>query len=128
MQALTDAPVSDVALQEVVDTYVLGGNRTDLQREVMTSKLVGATVSWRLKVYDISKEEGRYRVMSELMDGSDPNAVGKFSVVAFVSPRDEQDDQAMLQLQTGSEVQIRGRVEGVSARMVLVLSPAVLVP
>lgn len=126
-QAWKDAPAMPIALQEVVDTYVLGGARTDLQRETMTTKLVGATVSWRFKVYDIAKEDGRYRVMSELMDGSEPGAFGKFTVVAFVTPRDEQDVQALLKLQTGSEVEIRGRVDGVSVRTALVLSPAELV-
>lgn len=126
-QALKDTPAMPIALQEVVDTYVLGSNRTDLQREAMTAKLVGATVSWRFKVYDIAKEDGRYRVMSELMDGTEPGAFGKFTVVAFVTPRDEQDVQALLKLQTGSEIEIRGRVDGVSIRIAMVLSPAELV-
>jgi predicted small lipoprotein YifL len=127
VQVLKDTPVMPMALQEVVDTYVLGGTRTDLQRETMTAKLVGATVSWRFKVYDIAKEDGRYRVMSELMDGTEPGAFGKFTVVAFVTPRDEQDVQALLKLQTGSEVEVRGRVDGVTVRTALVLSPAELV-
>lgn len=127
VQALKDAPVMAMALQEVVDTYVLGGNRTDLQRDAMTAKLVGASVSWRFKVYDITKEDGRYRVISELMDGSAAGSFGKFAVVAFVTPRDEQDIQILLKLQTGSEVEILGRVDGVSARTALVLSPAELV-
>lgn len=126
VQGLKDTPVMPIALQEVVDTYVLGGTRTDLQREAMTAKLVGATVSWRFKVYDIAKEDGRYRVMSELMDGSEPEALGKFTVVAFVTPRDEQDVQALLKLQTCSGVEIRGRVDGVLVRAAIVLSPAEL--
>lgn len=127
VQAWKDTPAMPIALQEVVDTYVLGGNRTELQREAMTAKLVGAAVSWRLKVFDIAKEDGRYRVMSELMDGSETGAFGKFTVVAFVTPRDEQDVQALLKLQTGSDIEIRGRVDGVAARTALVLSPAELV-
>jgi hypothetical protein len=125
--SLKGAPVIAMALQEVVDTYVLGGTRTDLQRDAMTAKLVGAIVSWRFKIYDVAKEDGRYRVMSELMNGSDANAFGKFTVVAFVTPRDDQDVQALLSLQTGSEIEIRGRVDGVTVRMALVLSPAELV-
>ena len=127
VQALKDTPVMPMALQEVVDTYVLGGTRTDMQRETMTAKLVGSVVVWRFKVYDIAKEDGRYRVMSELMDGTEPGAFGKFTVVAFVTPKDEQDVQALLKLQTGSEVEIRGRVDGVTVRTALVLSPAELV-
>lgn len=127
VQALKDTPVIPVALQEVVDTYVLGGKSTDLQRDVMTDKLTGATVSWRFKVYDVIKEDGRYRVMSELMVGSESEAFGKFTVVAFVTARDQQDDKAMLKLQTGSEVEIRGRVDGLMVRTALILNPAQLV-
>lgn len=127
VHGLKDTPVMPIALQEVVDAYVLGGKSTDLQREAMTAKLVGATVSWRFKVYDIAKEGDRYRVMSELMEGSEPGVLGKFTVVAFVTPRDDQDVQALLKLQTGSEIGIRGRVDGVLVRTALVLSPAELV-
>ncbi len=115
-----------IALQEVVDTYALGGTRTDLQRDAMTAKLVGAIVSWRFKVYDVAKEDGRYRIMSELMSGSDAGAFGKFTVVAFVTPRNEQDVQSLLKLRTGSEIEVRGQVDSVTVRTALVLSPAEL--
>ena len=124
--SLKDTPVMPIALQEVVDTYVLGGSRTDLQREHLTAKLVGATVSWRFKVYDVAKENGRYRIMSELMSGTDAGAFGKFTVVAFVAARDDQDVQALMKLQTGSDIGIRGRVDSVTVRTALVLSPAEL--
>ena len=127
VQALKDTPVMPIALQEVVDTYVLGGNRTDLQREAMTAKLVGSVVIWRFKVYDIAKEDGRYRAMSELMDGTEPGAFGKFTVVAFVSPNEEQDIQALLKLTTGSEITVRGKVEGITLRTAIILSPAELI-
>ena len=116
-----------VALQDVVDTYVLGGTKTDLQREAMTTKLVGSVVSWQFKVYDIAKEDGRYRVMSALLDGTAPDAFGKFTVVAFVTPRNDKDVETLMQLQTGSNVRIRGRVDGITMRTALVLSPAELV-
>ena len=127
VQVLKDAPVMPIALQEVVDTYVLGGNRTELQREAMTSKLVGANVSWRFKVYDVAKEDGRYRVVSDLMNGSQPEAVGKVTVVAFVTPNDEQDIQTLLKLTTGSEITVRGKVDGITLRTAIVLSPAELI-
>jgi hypothetical protein len=126
VQELNDTPVMSIELQEVVDTYVLGGSRTDLQREHLTAKLVGASVSWRFKVYDVAKENGRYRIMSELMSGTDAGAFGKFTVVAFVAARDDQDVQALMKLQTGSVIGIRGRVDSVNFRTALVLSPAEL--
>jgi hypothetical protein len=127
VQALKDAPVMSIALQEVVDTYVLGGTRTDLQRETMTAKLVGSVVVWRFKLYDIAKEDGRYRVVSDLMNGSQPEAVGKVTVVAFVTPNDEQDIQTLLKLTTGSEITVRGKVDGITLRTAIVLSPAGLI-
>jgi len=126
-QLLKDIPIVQISLQEVVDTYVLGGNRTDLQRDVMSAKLVGSTVSWRFKVYDIAKEDGRYRVTSELMDGSQAGSFGKFGVVAFIASRNENDVEVLLNLQSGHTVEILGRVDGVFARAALVLSPAELV-
>ena len=107
--------------------YVLRGNRTDLQRDAMSAKLVGSIVFWRFKVYDIAKEDGRYRVISELMDGPVAGAFGKFGVVAFIAPKDESDVEVLLSLQTGHAVEVRGRVDVVSARTALVLSPAELV-
>ncbi len=126
VEHLKDTTVMPIALQEVVDTYALGGTRTDLQRDAMTAKLVGAIVSWRFKVYDVAKEDGRYRIMSELMSGSDAGAFGKFTVVAFVTPRNEQDVQSLLKLRTGSEIEVRGQVDSVTVRTALVLSPAEL--
>lgn len=122
-QAWKDKPVMHMALQEVVDTYVLGCTRTELQREAMTSQTARRHCVLRFKVYDIAIEDGCYRVMSELLDGSESGAFGKFTVVTFVAPRDEQDIQALLKLQTDSEVEIRGLVDGVSLRTALVLRP-----
>lgn len=127
VQGLKDKIDISIELQDVVNTFVWGGTRTDLQREAMTAKLIGATVSWRVKVYDIAKEDARFRVMSEPMSGADAGAFGKFTVVAFVMPRDEQDVQALLKFQTGSEIEVLGRVDGVTFRTALVLSPAELV-
>ena len=126
-QALKDTPVMPMALQEVVDTYVLGGTKTDLQRETMTAKLVGSVVIWRFKLFDIAKEDGRYRVVSDLMNGSQPEALGKLTVVAFVTPNDEQDIQTLLKLTTGSEITVRGKVDGITLRTAIVLSPAGLI-
>jgi hypothetical protein len=44
-----------------------------------------------------------------------------------VTARDQLDDEALLKLQTGSDVEIRGRVDGLMVRTALILSPATLV-
>jgi F0F1-type ATP synthase delta subunit len=93
----------------------------------MTAKLVRATVSWRFKMYDIAKEDGRYRVVSDLMNGSQPEAVGKLTVMAFVTPNDEQDIQTLLKRTMNSEITVRGKVDGITLRTAIVLSPAKLI-
>jgi hypothetical protein len=124
---LKDAPTTPIALQDVVDVYVLGGSGTELQRANMTSKIQDAVVVWRFKVYDISEDGyGRYRIISELMDGSNADAFGKFMVLAYLTPRNDQDIQAFLRLQAGSYIAVRGRVEGIALRTTLVLNPAEL--
>jgi hypothetical protein len=124
---LKDSPTTPIALQDVVDVYVLGGSGTELQRANMTSKIQDAVVVWRFKVYDISEYgDGRYRVISELMDGSNADAFGKFMVMAYLTPRNDQDIQAFLRLQAGSYIAVRGRVEGIALRTTLVLNPAEL--
>jgi F0F1-type ATP synthase delta subunit len=93
----------------------------------MTAKLVRATVSWRFKMYDIAKEDGRYRVVSDLMNGSQPEAVGKLTVMAFVTPNDEQDIQTLLKRTMNSEITVRCKVDGITLRTAIVLSPAKLI-
>ena len=60
-------------------------------------------------------------------DRSQPEAVGKLTVVAFVTPKDEQDIQTLLKLTTGSEITVRGKVEGITLRTAIVLSTAELI-
>ena len=93
----------------------------------MTAKLVRANFSWRFKMYDIAKEDGRYRVVSDLMNGSQPEAVGKLTVMAFVTPNDEQDIQTLLKRTMNSEITVRGKVDGITLRTAIVLSTAKLI-
>jgi hypothetical protein len=44
-----------------------------------------------------------------------------------VTPNDEQDIQTHLKLATGSEITVRGKVDGITLRTAIVLSPAELI-
>jgi hypothetical protein len=124
---LNDAPASPVTLSEVVELFVLGGNKTELQRETMSQKIIGSRVSWSFKVYEVAKDAEQYRVMSEMIGSSHPNAFGKLTVIAFLNPRNSNDEQILLKLETGKQVKVRGVVDSINFRSVVVLSPAELV-
>lgn len=126
LTALIESKPSDVKLEEVVDTYVLGSSNTDVQRERLTEMLKGATVSWSLTVFEVDKESGRYRLTSDLMEGSGKNSIGKFGVVADIYPSQPGDGAAIEKLMTGQRVMVKGIVQSINLRTVLVLSPAVL--
>jgi hypothetical protein len=124
---LNDAPASPVTLSEVVELFVLGGNKTELQRETMGQKIIGSRVSWSFKVYEVAREGEQYRVMSEMISSSQPNAFGKLTVIAFLNPRNLNDEQILLKLETGKQVKVRGVVDSINLRSLVVLSPAELV-
>jgi uncharacterized membrane protein len=60
------------------------------------------------------------------MNGSQPEAICKLTVVAFVTPNDEQDVQTLLKRTTSSEITVRGKVDCITIRTAIVLSPAEL--
>lgn len=124
---LNEASASSISLFEVVELFVLGGNKTELQRETMSQKIIGSRVSWSFKVYEVAKEGEQYRVMSEMIGSSHPNAFGKLTVIAFLNPRNSNDEQILLKLETGKQVKVRGVVDSINLRSLVVLSPAELV-
>jgi hypothetical protein len=117
---------AEISLKNVVDTYVVGSRNTDLQRERVTEMLIGSTVAWTFTIFDVAREGERYRVSSELMSSALPDGIGKFGVVAYVFPRGQSDQHAIEKLTTGDPVKVKGLVQSVNLRTVLVLSPAVL--
>jgi hypothetical protein len=89
-----------VALQEVVDTYVVGSRHTDLQRELLDEKLQNATVLWQLTVFDVVKDGERYKLTSELMSGTSASSIGKFAVVAFININTTEDKRVIPPIST----------------------------
>lgn len=124
---LNEASASSISLSEVVELFVLGGNKTELQRETMRQKIIGSRVSWSFKVYEVAKDGEQYRVMSEMIGSSHPNALGKLTVIAFLNPRNSNDEKILLKLETGKQVKVRGVVDSINLRSLVVLSPAELV-
>jgi hypothetical protein len=122
---LANATASDVRLQDVVDTFVLGSDRTDLQRDQMKAQLVGAVVRWEVVVYNIEADGEGYRVTS---DQRSPASAVPFLVAVYVTPRGEADVQRLLQTRTGDRLEFVGKISDIRLRSMVVLSPAVLSP
>ena len=126
---LLAAPAVAVTPQEVGRTFALGGRHTDVQREDLLNHLIGRAVEWELRVYDIEFEDGVYHVISQPL--SEDPAGGGFGVLrarAVVSPINESDHATLRSVQTDDLIRVRGQVQSIEMRLLLLLEPAVLVP
>jgi len=124
-QILASSPVS-VSWEDVAATFALGGLNTDLQRQMMTDKLIGHVVEWRIRVYDISLEGNRYRLISEPAEIPATDAFNIIRVVAFIPATDTQSVDALQAAQTGTMLTVRGLVREITLRSAVVLAPAFL--
>lgn len=126
LQQLQRAAGIDIALSEVIDTYVLGSKHTDIQRERLTEKLVGSTVDWTLTVYEVSKDGDRYTVTSDLVSSAKSSGGGALAVIAYVYPRNNADIEAIEHLMTGNQIKLKGVVHSINLRTAIVLHPSVV--
>lgn len=117
-----------IELSQVSDVFSLGGNATDLQRELIHKQLVGSVVRWTVKIYEISSADGgNYRVVSEPPLTETTNGLSLVHVQAIVTPRTDADIQAMQSAKTGDSIVIKGRVQDIVLRGAVVIQPAILV-
>ena len=124
LQAATPNPVTPEA---VAETFALGTNATDVQREIMKQDLVGSVVEWDLVVYEVEYAEGKYAVTSQPIQIPSPNALQLVSVVAWVRSRGPDDDAFLRSVKTDEPIRIRGVVQGIRFRTVVAIGPAVVV-
>ena len=79
IQAATPNPVTPEA---VAETFALGTNATDVQREIMKQELVGSVVEWDLVVYDVKLlDGGQYQVTSQPVQIPSPAPLQHVAVV-----------------------------------------------
>ena len=125
--ALFERPAVPLTPAEVGRTFALGGPHTDVQREVMIKQLVGQVVQWEIRVYDITHRNGLYQVLSQpLSEGASGDGLNVLRVQAMVSPMHEGDHTTLRSAQTDDVVTLRGRVQSIELRALVLVGPAVL--
>lgn len=116
-----------IELGQVSDVFSLGGNATDLQRELMHKQLMGSVVRWTVKIYEISSAEGgNYRVVSDPPLTDTTKGLSLLHVQAIVTPRSDADIQVLKSAKTGDSMVIKGRVQDIVLRGAVVIQPAIL--
>jgi len=126
--ALIDrASRSDLTPQAVADAFALNTRATDVQREMLEKDLVGRTVEWDLSVYEVAYSEGRFEVTSQVIPVADADAVPLLRVQALVRPQNESDDGMLRAVRTDDVIRIRGIVQEIWIRTIVVIVPAVAI-
>lgn len=112
---------------EIAEAFALGTRATDVQREMLQSELVGRAIAWTVPVYEVAYSNGRYQVTSQPIAITDPAAVPLIRVTAIVIPQSGTDDARLRAVQTDDVVRLRGIVQEIRLRTVIVIAPAVLI-
>lgn len=129
--SLTDSNTNDVnPIQlegEFSETFMLGSNYTDLQRENTANKVIGTNVIWDLPVYEVSLTDGVYKVMTQsgLMTGDANRKL--LNATVFIYPQNDDDRRTMDALKTNDLISFKGRVVDVRLRSLVIVNPAILV-
>ncbi len=117
--------VNEVSFEAVSETFMLGSNHTDLQREIMRKKLVGSVVKWNLPVYEISLTDGIYKVNTKtnILNGSKKPIL---PAVVYITPKNDAERLALEALKTNDVIAFKGRVADILFRTAVIINPAVL--
>jgi hypothetical protein len=113
-------------LGAVAETLALNTRSTEVQREALEKQLVGNVVQWPVKVYEVAQDGEAYKILSQPIPITDPNATPLLRVLAVVFPQSELDRNAIEALRTGDTVAVKGFVRSVTLRTVITIHPAVL--
>lgn len=127
VEEIANTSSAPITLSQVSDVFSFGGQATDLQRELMRKKLLGSVVRWRIKIYDISSEEGGdFRVVSEPPFVDADNGLSLLHIQARVTPRSDADIQVISSSKTGDSMVIKGRIEDIFLRTAIIIQPAII--
>ena len=124
IQAATPSPITPEA---VAETFALGTNATDIQREMMEKALVGSVVEWDLVVYEVAYSEGRYELTSQPIAIPSQDAVQLVHVLAYLQAQSPDDDAFLRGVKTGDPIRIRGLVQDVFLRTMVKIGPGILI-
>jgi hypothetical protein len=124
IKAATPNPLTPEA---VAETFALGSNATDVQREDMKKALVGSVVEWDLVVYEVAYSEGRYEVTSQPIPIKSQDVVQLVHVFAYLQAQGPDDDAFLRSVKTDDPIRIRGLVQDVFLRTMVKIGPGVVV-
>jgi len=109
LSSIASGPTNSVDTKQIIDTFAIMGNGTDIQRNNLEEQLKGKIVRWPVKVYEVAKkDENVYRIQTT--DSNTP--------AAFIDlyARSESESRRIEQLSTGDVVIIKGRIVGTFMR------------
>lgn len=116
---LNTATIDDISSKGTLyETFEIGGDSTDLQRQNLAEQIKGKVVEWNLPVYEVSKTNSSYRIQT----GSSNKDISTF---IDISPTTSEEIQYLNSLKTGDMISVKGYIKDVSFRS-LNLSPAML--
>ena len=124
---ITSANTNPVAPELVSEVFALGSDFTDLQRDLLRKELVGSVVKWDIQVYEIDYADGVYKVTSQPIPIKSRQAVNMLRASISVYPQDEREHELLQKAKTNDRLMIRGKVQDVVLRTVVLIEPAVLV-
>jgi hypothetical protein len=124
---VVDAKINSVTPEHVAETFALGSHSTDLQRDILTKELVGSVVEWDIKVYEIEYAEGIYKITSQPFAVKSEEAINLMRASISLSSRSDQDQELLRKAKTNDTIRIRGKVQAVMLRAVVMIDPAILV-
>ncbi len=124
---ITGAKTNPIAPEQVSEVFALGSESTDLQRDTLRKELVGSVVEWEIQVYEIDYADGVYKVTSQPNPIKSKQAVNMLRASFSLCPQDERDHDLLLKAKTNDRIKIRGKVQDIMLRTVVLIAPAVLV-
>lgn len=124
---IISAKTNPVAPELVSEVFALGSDFTDLQRDLLWKELVGSVVEWDIQVYEIDYADGIYKVTSQPIPIKSKQAVNMLRASFAVYPHDDRDHELLRKAKTNDRLNIRGKVQDVVLRTVVLIEPAVLI-
>lgn len=124
---IASASTNPITPEQVSEVFALGSEFTDLQRDILHKELLGSVVEWDIQVYEIKYADGVYKVTSQPIPIKSRQAVNMLRASFAVYPQDERDHELLQKAKTNDRIKIRGKVQDIVLRTVVLIEPAVLV-
>ncbi len=123
---ITNAKTNPAAPEQVSEVFALGSEFTDLQRDILRKELVGSVVEWDIQIYEIEYADGIYKVTSQPIPIKSKQAVNMLRASFSVYPQDDRDHELLRKAKTNDRMNIRGKVQDIVLRTVVLIDPAIL--